>query len=232
MSVPEPNRPEQDEPQASFVIALPPGWVRLPARPAAERQLRSAIEEIVAETIPASLPRGSAEPWRGELRKRLTHAVVDAGDAGASAVYLPVRAVNGVVVPASFIESEIDLDGEDSPESVIAAIVGDAGWAASRRTVDGAVAARTDRSERRVQIDGDWPEVTTRQIVYTIGVPHREGRWLVLSFSVVAHDAADGALCDALVYLFDALMTTFRWSDVPGEDPSALATRLHEIQSR
>lgn len=222
----------QDEPQASFVIALPPGWVRLPARATHRRELRSAIEEIVAETIPASLPRGSAEPWRGELRKRLTRVVLDAGDAGATAVYLPIRAVNGVLVPASFIESELDYDGQDSPESIIADIVGDAELNASRLTVDGSAAARTDRSARRVQPDGDWPEVTTRQIVYTIDVPHREGRWVVISFSAVSGDTQSSALSDALVYLFDALMTTFRWSDVPGVDHSDLETRLHELQSR
>ena len=232
MNGPPPDERPGNAPQASFVMVLPPGWVRLPALATDRAELRATIEVVVADAIPASLPRGSAEPWRGELRKRLGRAVLDAGDAGATAVYLPVRAVDGVIVPASFIESELDYDGQDSAESIIAEIVGDPEWNATRQTVDGSAAVRSDRSERRVQPDGDWPEVTTRQIVYTIDVPHREGRWVVLSFSAVSGDSPSSRLSDALVFLFDALVTTFRWTDVPGRDHSDLEIRLDEIHSR
>jgi len=217
-------------PQASFLIALPPGWMRLPARASEESTLRAMIDEIVAEALPSSLPRDTAEPWRGEMRKTLTAMVDEARDAGASAVYIPVRPVNGVNVPASFVESEIDDGDAGDPGSVLAAILADADDG-TLHVIDGAHAARTDSSTVRVEPRDGWPAMTTRQIVYTIEVPHREGRWVVLSFSAASGDRPSAALSDALVELFDALMLTFRWSDVPGVDHSDLEERLAQIHS-
>ena len=230
------NEAPATEPQAKFVIAMPPGWLRLPALEGDREVLDLMIDGIVADTLPDSLPRDSTEPWRGELRKRLTASVVEAREAGATAVYLPVRPVNGVTVPASIIESEIDDEGHPDSVGVLAAILGDPALAsqgadASLRSVDGAPAARTDRTIRKVQRDADWPEVTTRQIVYTIEVPHREGRWIVLSFSSVSSDDSGGALSDALATLFDALVSTFRFTEVPGAEYSDLEKRLAEIDS-
>ncbi|WP_394769106.1 hypothetical protein [Lacisediminihabitans sp.] len=219
-------------PQASFVMALPPGWSRLPVRERERPLLLALIEEIVADALPASLPRDSAEPWRGELRKRLTGAALEARDAGATAVYLPTRPVDGFTAPASLIETEVEDDGLASPAEVIAAVLSDPHIDATEATVDGASALRTDTTTTRVQQSGDWPEVATRQVVYTIEVPHREGRWVVMSFSAVSGDNPSQDLSDALVLLFDALMTTFRWTDVPGVDPSDLESRLAEIASR
>lgn len=224
------------EPQARFVIAMPPGWLRLPALEGDRGLLDTLIDGIVADTLPDSLPRDSAEPWRGELRRRLTTSVLEASDAGATAVYLPVRPVNGVTVPASIIESEIDDEGHPDSVSVLAAILTDPAFAgegadASLRSVDGAPAARTDRTLRRVQRSADLPMVTTRQVVYTIEVPHREGRWIVLSFSSVSSDDAGSALSDALASLFDSLVSTFRFTDVPGAEHSDLEKRLAEIAS-
>lgn len=219
------------EPQASFLMILPPGWVRLPVRDEHADELQVLIEGIVAEALPSSLPRDSTEPWRGELRKRFRGVVREAQQAGATAVYFPTQAVNGLVVPASLIESEIEDDGLESADVFLESLMQDADSSATQETVDGAPAVRTVSARTRLQVDGDWPEVTNRQVVYTIRVPHREGRWIVMSFSAVSSDSVSALLSDALVLLFDALMTTFRWTDVPGSDYSALELRLQNINS-
>jgi hypothetical protein len=219
-------------PHASFVIALPPGWSRLPVREDERPKLDAMIEAIVAEALPASLPRDTAEPWRGELRKRLAGAAAEARDSGATAVYLPTRSVDGFTPPVSLVETEVEDDGLASADDVIAAVLDDPAIDATEETVDDARAVRTDTTTTRVQESADWPEVTTRQIVYTIGVPHREGRWVVMSFSAISGDNPSQDLSDALVLLFDALMTTFRWIDVPGDEPSNLETRLAEIAAQ
>ena len=236
MTATEDDVPPVTAPQAKFVIAMPPGWLRLPALEGDRAVLDTLVDGIVDDALPATLPRDSAEPWRGELRKRITTSVGEAREAGATAVYLPVRPVNGVTVPASIIESEIDDEGHPDAVGVLAAILNDPSFAengadASLRSVDGAPAARTDRTIRRVQRDPDWPEVTTRQVVYTIEVPHREGRWIVLSFSSVSSDSAGSTLSDALATLFDALVSTFRFTEVPGAENSDLERRLAEIAS-
>ncbi|MCU1405169.1 MAG: hypothetical protein JWQ43_1472 [Glaciihabitans sp.] len=167
----------------------------------------------------------------GQFRKRLSRAVAEAGDAGASAVYLPVRPINGVTIPASLIESEIEDTEREDPAVMIAGIISDPATGGEQRIVDGARAARTDTVTTKVTPKGDWPEVTTRQIVYTIETPHRRGRWVVLSFSAVSGDNPSAALSDALVLLFDALMTTFRWAAVPGGEISTLEARLRDISA-
>jgi len=219
------------DPQSSFAIILPPGWVRMPVREHEAAGLRALIEEIVSDALPASLPRDSAEPWRSELRKRLTGAAQEARDAGATAVYLPTRSMDGFAVPASLIETEVEDDGLASAADVIALILSDPDIDATAENVDGASAVRTDTTITQARPAGDWPEVNTRQIVYTIDVPHREGRWVLMSYSAVSGDNPSAELSDALVLLFDALMTTFRWIDVPDALPGLLEERLGSIHS-
>jgi len=219
------------EPQASFLMLLPPGWTRLPAREAESETLTGMIDEIIADALPSTLPRDTAEPWRGELRKRLLAAALEARAAGATAVYLPHRAIDGFIAPVSIIESEVDDDGIAPADEVLDGLAMDSGANASRETIDGAAAVRTDTTHGRATLPDDGPEVLNRQVVYTIEVPHREGRWVVMSFSAITAIDSPPELLDALVLLFDAMMTTFRWADVPGAEPSDLELRLSEIHS-
>jgi len=221
-------------PISSFVIALPPGWVRLPVLPGEATALHRMIEEIIAEVLPATMPRDATEPWRGEFRKRLSTAAAEAADAGASAIYLPVTPVNGVVLPVSIIESEVEDEAKEDAGSVIMDLLGSAGAdgdGGELRMLDGARAARTETVTTKVKPHGDWPVVTTRQIVFTIETPHRRGRWVVMSFSAISGDNPSAALSDALVLLFDALIGTLRWMDAPGAEHSALEARLREIKA-
>ena len=45
-----------------------------------------------------------------------------------------------------------------------------------------------------------------------------DGEWLVLSFSTVWNSEESERLAEALVFFFDAVMTTFRWAG-PGANP-------------
>ncbi|SBN61647.1 hypothetical protein GA0004736_0535 [Curtobacterium sp. 9128] len=230
------------EPTASFFMVVPPGWARLPADEAHREELGTIVRQVIANALPDDLPRDRAEPLRQEMRKRLTATVVEAGDNGATAVYLPVQPVDGFTPPVSVIETEVDDESDEAPEQVIAQILADA--LPDRRDqddpgireVDGGIAARTDTTIRRAdpgnelpELGQDLPVVDDRQVVYTIPVPHRPGRWVVMSFSAISLPDADGQLTDALVSLFDAIMTTFRWTDVPGAEPTTLERRLAEL---
>ncbi|MBF4588732.1 hypothetical protein [Curtobacterium sp. VKM Ac-1395] len=253
------------DPTASFFMVVPPGWARLPAREDDRQELAAIVRDVIARALPDDLPRDRAEPLRQEMRKRLTATVVEAGDNGANAVYLAVQPVDGYTPPVSIIETEVEDESDQAPEQVIAQVLADA--LPTRhdeddpgiREVDGGIAARTETVIRRVDpgaelpgLGEDLPVVDDRQVVYTIPVPHRPGRWVVMSFSAISaakaastDDAAadtrtdtdtdSGAddttdhLTDALVTLFDAIMTTFRWTDVPGTEPTTLERRLAEL---
>ncbi|QZQ53649.1 hypothetical protein KZI27_00755 (plasmid) [Curtobacterium sp. TC1] len=230
------------EPTASFFMVVPPGWARLPADVPHREELGAIVRQVIANALPDGLPRDRAEPLRQEMRKRLTATVVEAGDNGATAVYLPVQPVDSFTPPVSVIETEVDDESDEAPEQVIAQILADA--LPDRREqddpgireVDGGIAARTETVVRRADpgaelpsIGEDLPVVDDRQVVYTIPVPHRPGRWVVMSFSAISLPGTDERLTDALVSLFDAIMTTFRWTDVPGAEPTTLERRLAEL---
>lgn len=240
-------------PISSFLMVVPPGWARLPAREEDRQALAATVREVIARALPDSLPRDRAEPLRQEMQKRLMSTVVEAGDNGATAVYLPVQPVDGFTPPVSIIESEVDDESDQAPEEVIAELLADAlpdrhdQQDPGLRQVDGGIAARTETQLRRAVPDavaGELPAVDDRQVVYTIPVPHRPGRWVVMSFSAISAPAdqdatgpgaetrdigTDERITDALVMLFDAMMTTFRWTDVPDAEPTPLELRLAEI---
>lgn len=240
-------------PISSFLMVVPPGWARLPAREEDRQVLAATVREVIARALPDSLPRDRAEPLRQEMQKRLMSTVVEAGDNGATAVYLPVQPVDGFTPPVSIIESEVDDESDQAPEEVIAELLADAlpdrhdQQDPGLRQVDGGIAARTETQLRRAvpdEVAGELPAVDDRQVVYSIPVPHRPGRWVVMSFSAISAPAdqdatgpgaetrdigTDERITDALVMLFDAMMTTFRWTDVPDAEPTPLELRLAEI---
>lgn len=250
------------DPIASFFVVVPPGWARLPAREADRQELADVVRAVIARALPDDLPRDRAEPLRQEMRRRLIATVAEAGDNGATAVYLPVQPVDGYTPPVSIIESEVEDESEESPADVIAQLLADAVTDAHSapaagdtddadadravadeqelppgvREVDGGIAARTEtvvgRADPAAELPGigdDLPVVDDRQVTYTIPVPHRPGRWVVMSFSAISVPDADDRLTDALVALFDAVMTTFRWTDVPGAEPTTLERRIAEL---
>lgn len=251
-------------PLASFLVVVPPGWARLPADEEHRAELGAEVRRVVDRALPDDLPRDRAEPLRQEMRKRLFATVVEAGDTGATAVYLPVQPVDGFTPAASIIESEVDDESEQEPAEVVAEILADAlpdrydPSDPGLREVDGGIAARTETLVRRAvpaEVAGELPAVDDRQVVWTIPVPHRPGRWVVMSFTAVSTPAeatpagtnpasttpaeaapaavtTDARIADALVTLFDAVMTTFRWTDVPGVEPTTLEQRLAEIGGR
>ncbi|WP_423922501.1 hypothetical protein ACPEEZ_02865 [Frigoribacterium sp. 2-23] len=214
---------------ASFALALPAGWVRLPARP--EHSADREIDAIVRLALPDDLPRDSAEPMRRHLRRRLADAVDEAGRAGASAVYLPAAPTGGPALPVSLSEAEVDDESESEPVRLIASLLSEAGQLDGLRDVDGAAAARTVETVSSDQSEGAWERIWSRRVVYTVAVPHRPGRWVVLTFTAAFGDDASERLADALVELFDAIMTTFRWTDVPGSEPTPIETAIAEAEA-
>ncbi|MDM7887896.1 hypothetical protein QUG98_05445 [Curtobacterium sp. RHCJP20] len=234
-------------PTASFLVVVPPGWARLPAGEDQREELGETVRAVIARALPDDLPRDRAEPLRQEMRKRLLRAVVEAGDNGATAVLMPVQPVDGYTPPVSIIESEVDDESEEAPEQVVAQLLAEAlptrrdPEDTGLREVDGGIAARTEQTVRRADVAAELPEVGAdlpvvddRQVTYSIPVPHRPGRWVIMSFSAISPsdpedpEAAE-QLTDALVMLFDAVMTTFRWTDVPGTEPTPLERRIAEI---
>lgn len=199
------------KPTDAWVFLLPPGWARFPTGDGRARELDEAVEAVVTRALPDDLPRDTAEPYRRMLRDRLRATIGEAGSAGASAVYLPYAPVDGVIVPASVVEVELTADAGTDPLAVVSSILTDGYEESEVLEVDGRPAARVVATLVDVQREGDWPVVSSRQILYAISRDEAEGEWLALSFSVIWNSPESELLAEALVLFFDAVMTTFRW---------------------
>lgn len=196
----------------AWVFLLPEGWARFPAGEGRERELDEAIEKVVTRVLPPDLPRDSTEPLRRMARDRLRGTINDADNAGASVVYLPVQPIHGILIPASIIEVEFDSDAGEDPMKIVASVMTDGYDESEVLEVDGRPAARVTSVLREVESDPEWPQASSRQVVYTISRDEIEGQWLTLSFNVMWNSPQSEQLADALVLFFDAVMTTFRWA--------------------
>ena len=211
---PETNPARAGKPTDAWVLLLPPGWARFPTGEGQQRELDAAIEEVVARALPDSLPRDRAEPYRHMLRDELHKNLAAARDAGTGAVYLPTEPMEGVHIPASIAEIEVVSDAGTDPLQIVTSILGDGYEESELVELDGRPGVRVVHTEHKMKRDEDWPELSTRQVLYAVSRDEVDGEWLVLSFSTVWNNHNTERLAEALVFFFDAVMTTFRWAGV------------------
>lgn len=191
-----------------YRLVLPDGWIRLNVREDVEATVAEALAEISFE----SLPRDERAKRRAAIEGRLRQAIANAKRIDAYAMYLPIKGMHGLAIPASFLVAEAtDFSGGGPVGDVLAQLLAAPG--AQPATVDGVEAVRTAEATSGVD-EETGREVPARQIVYTIPVPET-AQWLVVVFDVIAGEAMSdeyAAFVDALVVLFDGIMTTFRWN--------------------
>lgn len=199
-------------PARGYALLLPPGWRRIPVHDA-----EPTINDILDQSF-AGLPTDRYGPFRAELHRMLRDQVVAARDADGIDLYLPVETMRGTPVAASFVVSHVPPGGQ-RPQDVLVSLA-----ASDSDAVPAEVAAEPAlRTERVVDADPGRQyglDVPSRRVHYVVPVPG-DGGWLILAFSaaVTAHslpvDATDEVLTltDVLVELFDAIVTTLRWSN-------------------
>jgi len=119
-------------------------------------------------------------------------------------------------VPASFLIAEGSLGrATDAPLAVVTAIaegaVTDGGKPGELRALDCAPAARVERVAARR--GDDRPSL---RVEYTVPVPRPASggtdRWMVITFSTLGDGDPSGEYAATLADLFDAIMSTLRWT--------------------
>jgi len=208
----EPTPERAGKPTDAWIILLPPGWARFPTGEGLQRELNDAIEQVVARALPDSLPRDKVEPYRHMLRDELHKTLGEAREAGTGAVYLPTEPLEGVHIPASIAEVEVVSDVGTDPARIVTSILSDGYEESELVELDGRPGIRVVHTEHGMKRDDDWPELSTRQVLYAVSRDEVDGEWLVLSFSTVWNSENTERLAEALVFFFDAVMTTFRWA--------------------
>jgi hypothetical protein len=116
--------------------------------------------------------------------------------------------MHGRSLAASFVVGGVVLP-EDLDELETLALVGELSAGGRLVEVGGVPAARTERAEPGDP--GSGLDVATRRVDYTVPIPGQPRRWLSIVFSTPGAGDPGDQVADALVELFDAIMTTFRW---------------------
>jgi hypothetical protein len=210
---------------AGYTLVLPPGWRQIPVRQGTRKVIRQIVGDAFRD-LPKRVSRDRVTPYRIELDRRLTAAADNARQHGGTELYLPVEMVHGRMIAASFVVSEGSLSASpgSGPADVASCLA--AGTLSSQPdesatsvTVDGALAIRAEHTAPPNEDGG--VDYGSRHAAYTIAVPGSVERWLLFAFSALGAGDPDDNLAKLLVELFDAIMSTFRWTrhEITGTSP-------------
>jgi hypothetical protein len=193
-----------------YTLVLPPGWYHVPVRRGTDKAIKTITGRVVAE-FASSQPRDTLTSYRIELERRLRAAADDARRKAATDLYLPLGLVRGMPVPASFLVSELYLGSvEDIDPALIVSHLASADGDSRPVTVAGAIGVRTERTAS--PDPAKKVEYPSRRVDYVLAVPGDRDRYLAVAFSTLGGGNPDDAYATLLVELFDAMMSTWRWS--------------------
>jgi hypothetical protein len=201
---------ESSEPATGYAIVLPPTWRKIPLRQGTDQAIRKIQEEVFAR-LPPDVPRDRVTPYRVELERRLGGLVAEARKASGLDLYLPVMLMHDAPVAASFVVSEVSFGSQEEIDPGLIAVRLAAGTEDSATvSVDGAVGVRIERVG--APEPGKEIETASRRVDYVISVPGDPDRWLEIAFSTLGGGDPSDQYAKLLVELFDAIMSTFRWT--------------------
>lgn len=199
---------------SAYSIVDIPGWENLSLNAADRTELDKRIEELANGSVPETVPRDTATPFRQEVRKHLSRLVEQARSAGAGLLCLPTHRMGDIAIPASYTVSEWrDVEREEAAPAVLleAIAASSSATTVSLVDVDGQPALREEEVEAADPATDPLATHAGRRVTYTISAPEDPRAWVLFSFVTLGDGDPNGALADLLVELFDAQLTTLRW---------------------
>ncbi|MFF7310284.1 hypothetical protein [Streptomyces sp. NPDC008137] len=194
-----------------FNLIAPPGWDKIDLR---DESMNDTILRIVDNSIgnlPSDLPKDDISKLRMEMFKRLKKAARKAARANGLLLYLPVERVRSTLAPASFVISQVAGKGVSLQSNEVLSMVASNRGSSESVDIDGSHGTRLERVVP--PLDDSEMNFPSRRIEYVLPLPGSSlPRWLTVTFSTVGDGNPDSEFTSALVDLFDAVMTTFRWS--------------------
>ncbi|WP_194926373.1 hypothetical protein [Catenulispora pinisilvae] len=188
-----------------YTILLPPGWIRV----SLSQPLDKAVEDITDRMF-ARLQRDAFPAERRKIEETVREIVRKAKADNGIDLYLPVEELHGVTVAASFIVGGLFMQGEVDALAALT-LSGQLAADGSLADIDGSVGARVERTQAADAARGEIVDVATRHVDYAFPIPNDDRRWLTVTFSTPGGGVPDDQVADALVELFDAMMSTFAW---------------------
>ncbi len=201
---------------SGYRLVLPPGWVQVPVRDSGPGTAHEVISAAFRKP-PEGIPRDAFTSARIELERRLEKMIRKAKQEGGLELFLACGQAYANPVPASFLIAEGSLGrATDDPLAVVTAIAegaaADGGKPGELRALDGAPASRVERVAAP-RGDDDRPSL---RVEYTVPVPGPlfggTDRWMVITFSTLGDGDPAGEYAATLASLFDAIMSTLRWT--------------------
>jgi hypothetical protein len=197
---------------SGYRLVLPPGWVPVPVRDAVPGTAHEVISAAFKKP-PEGIPRDAFTSARIELERRLERMIGKAKANGGLELFLACGHAYANPVPASFLVAEGSLgDSCDDPLAVVTAIAEraarDGGKPGELTALDGAPATRVER----IAAPDAGDDQASLRVEYTTPVPSGGGRWMVITFSTLGDGDPAGEYAGLLAELFDAIMSTFRWT--------------------
>jgi hypothetical protein len=191
-----------------YTVVLPPGWARVPLGNEAE----GAISKILDRAY-AGLSRDQVASARREVQLRLRRMVALAREQHGLDLYLPVERIRGFTLGASFVVAQVSFGQAEplEPALLVRSLASDADSAPT--TIDGALGARAEGVVPGEP--GEEAPFASRRVDYVLPVPGDPDRWVLVSFSALGSGDPRDELADLAVELFDAIMSTFRWTASP-----------------
>ncbi|UFQ16277.1 MULTISPECIES: hypothetical protein [Streptomyces] len=204
---------EQRRTPNGFNLVTPPGWDVIPLRTGTKEAMDRIVRKAVSQ-LPAGFPKDDIPKARLKLLQEMKKVVRRAVAKGGMTLYLPTERLHGIALPVSIVASEpIEIPRVrpgSGPEAVLAALASETPGAEIRELDDTAAL----RSERDVPADAaQGVDVAHRRVEYVVPIPDSTpDRYVTFSFSALIAPGSDLAFHDTLVELFDAVMSTFRWT--------------------
>ena len=201
---------------SGYRLVLPPGWAQVPVRDSGPGTAHEVISAAFRKP-PEGIPRDAFASARIELERRLEKMIRKAKQEGGLELFLACGQAYANPVPASFLIAEGSLgSATDDPLAVVTAIAegaaADGGKPGELRALDGAPASRVERVAAP-QGDDDRPSL---RVEYTVPVRRPAsggtGQWMVITFSTLGDGDPSGEYAATLACLFDAIMSTLRWT--------------------
>lgn len=197
-----------------YRLILPPGWVGIPLR----RGTAEALEKLVyvhLKELPPDVPKDQGMKYRLAVRRDIEEQVVKARAAGGLDLYLPVGPRYGTLIAASLLVTEVriaDTDGHVRPDPVLERLASGNGSGVATEILELAGTTAVRREYVQPPAPDRGVHVPSRHIEYGLPVPQDPMRYIAASFSTIGDGNPVSDFTQALGELFDAVMTTFRWT--------------------
>lgn len=202
------SRISTDTPDGCRLVP-PPGWTHIPLRHNTEESIKAIVDKSI-RTL-SDIPKDDLIKARMELTRRLRKVAAQAQEAGGITLYIPVEKLYGAYIGASFVISRVasGLGANEPTDSTVSKLLTDNNN--EELALDGVNGIRADYV---VQPNPDGEiEFPSRRIDYVVPIPLSQPQaWITVCFSTIADGQPHSEFSEVLVELFDAVMTTFRWS--------------------